>query len=245
MKNYLLPFLLLPFLFVGCNNDDEYRYVSLVTVVENTDGDLTFMRNDSSLLNPDNYTISYDEGQRMLIEYKIKEIDTSVTPYEYKIRLKDYESVLTKDVVDLTSDNEDEIGDDAFWNVYDMNSSGGYLNVYIGFLYNYIPHTINLVANTITPPTNSADTINLELRQNANGENIGFPVRELVSFNVSDYITAAKEAGESKLVLAVKVLLPSDSYSVYNVTFNTGSANTEQTSYNSLSAFASEANSLN
>lgn len=245
MKNYLLPLLLLPLIIMGCNNDDEYRYVSLVTVAETDEGNLTFMRNDSVILNPDNYTIDYDAGQRMLIEYKIKESDKTVYPYVYTIKLKDYSPVLTKAVIDLTTENEDTVGDDAFWNIYDMNSSGGYLNVYVGFLYNNVAHTINLVANTITPPTNSADTINLELRQNANGENIGFPVRELVSFNIDEYLTSAQESGLSKLVLAVKVLLPSDVYSVYNVTFNIGSLNTEQTSYNSLSAFSTEENSIN
>lgn len=239
MKKFYFYLMLLPlsiFVASSCSNSDDDRdYVSLVTVVQG-EGKLLFMRADSTLMNPTNLTITSSAGQRVLIEYEIKHTYESNTPFRYDVKVDDYELILTKDAIDLTAENEATIGNDAFWRIYSMNSGGGYLNVYLSFLYNYNPHTINLVANTINPPAVSADTVKLELRQNANGNNNGFPVEELVSFNVQKYITAAKEAGKAKLTLAVAVTMPNNAILTYYVVFNTGAVNEDQ-NFNTLGVY--------
>lgn len=248
MKKFYFNLLLLPlslFVMSSCTDSDEDRnYVSLVTVAQNIEGTRLFQRSDSSLMYPKNFVIGYDLGQRVLIEYEIKNTNQSNNPYRYEIKLDAYEKILTKSVLNLTADNEATVGNDAFWNVYDVNSAGGFLNVYMSFLYNYAPHFINLVNNEITPPTNRPDSINLELRQNANGANIGFPVRELVSFNVVNYIDAAEQAGLDSFVIVMKVLLPNNVTSSYKVRFNLKKANDEPR-YNTLDVFDRVENSVN
>lgn len=188
-------------------------------------------------MNPTNVTISSEVGQRVLIEYEIKKTFDSNDPYRYDVQIEDYDLILTKSVIDLTAENEVEVGNDAFWGVYEMNSSGNYLNVYMSFLYNYTPHLINLVANTVTPPTDDTPSlVHLELRQNANGANTGFIVSELVSFNVQEYLDAAKDAGVSELVIAVKVYFFNNVTSTYNVKFKIGAINDEPT-YNRLDVY--------
>lgn len=244
MKNLFYLLLALPMLWIGCSDDDDDRYVSLVTVTE-SNGELLFMRSDSALMNPTNFTIISNPGQRMLIEYGIHRSYPAGSAYSYDIRLSDYDIVLTKNVVDMTSENEGIIGNDAFWNVYYMNSGGNFLNVYLSFLYNYNPHTVNLINNTVTPPVNTQDTIYLELRQNANGQNIGFPVNELVSFNVDSYLTTAKENGVEELVLVVDATLPNSVTSRFNVKFNIDAPNSTEPTYNSLSVYNPEENAVN
>lgn len=241
MKKFYFTLLMLPLSLVtlsGCSDSDEDRdYVSLVTVVQNEAGQKLLMRSDSSLMNPSNVTISSNAGQRVLVEYEITKMNPSNNPYLYDIKIQDYDIVLTKNAIDLTVENEVEVGNDPFFGVYEMNSGGNYLNVYMSFLYSYTPHLINLVANKITSPTDDTSAlVHLELRQNANGVNTGFRVSELVSFNVQQYIDAAKAANVSELVIAVKVLFFGNVTSTYNVKFKIGATNAEP-NYNSLRVY--------
>lgn len=248
MKNFCLKTAVLSlalFAVWSCSDSEERRaYVSIVTVVENAQNEKLLQRGDSSLLKPENVRISSAVGQRILIEYEIKKTNPSNTPYRYEVHIEDYETLLTKDVIDLTTENQAKVGNDAFWAIYDMNSSGGFLNVYMAFLYNYEPHFINLVANEITPPVNTPDTLYLELRQNANGPNVGFAVRELVSFDMQEYIDLAKEANKAEFNVVVKVLLPYGVYSNYTVKFKTGAVN-EEPNYNSLEVYKPTPNAAN
>lgn len=227
------------FSFVSCRDSDDRRhYVSLVTVVQGGEK-LLFMKSDSLLLNPTNFNIPYNIGQRMLVEYEIRDTHETNAPYKYNVEVYDYNTVLTKSVVDLTTTNQTAIGNDGYLAIYGIGSEGGYLNVNLGFLYNYIPHYINLVSNTVTLPTpvDTPEAITLELRQNANGANSGYAVNELVSFNVQKYIDAARIAGSSTLSVNVKVMFLDSSITTYNVVFNTGVVNTEGETYNSLSYY--------
>lgn len=241
MKKFYFALLMLPLSLMALSscsdNDDDRAYVSLVTVVQNDAGQKFLMRSDSSFMNPTNVTISSNAGQRVLIEYEIAKTNPTNDPYRYDVKIRDYDLILTKNAIDLTAENEAEVGNDPFWNVYEMNSGGNYLNVYMSFLYNYTPHLINLVANKVTPPTDDTPAlVHLELRQNANGDNVGFRVSELVSFNVQQYIDAAKAANVSELVIAVKVLFFGNVTSTYNVKFKIGATNAEP-DYNSLRVY--------
>lgn len=241
MKKFYFNFLMLPLslmaLYSCSDSSDDRDYVSLVTIVQNEAGTKLLMRGDSTLMNPTNVTISSEVGQRVLIEYEIKKTFDSNDPYRYDVYIEDYDLILTKTVKDLTTDNEVEIGNDPFFGIYEMNSGGNFLNVYMSFLYNYTPHLINLVANTVTPPTGDTPSlVHLELRQNANGANTGFVVNELVSFNVQKYLDAAREAGVSELVIAVKVYFFNNVTSTYNVKFKIGGINDEPT-YNTLDSY--------
>ncbi|MEG0499486.1 MAG: NigD-like C-terminal domain-containing protein [Rikenellaceae bacterium] len=232
----MLPLSLMSLLSCSDSNDDR-DYVSLVTVIQNEAGMKLLMKSDSTLMNPTNVTISSNVGQRVLVEYEITKTNETKDPYRYEIKIEDFDIILTKSVIDLTAANEAEVGNDPFYGIFEMNSGGNYLNVYMSFLYNYTPHLINLVANKITPPTDDTPAlVHLELRQNANGANTGFIVNELVSFNVQKYIDAAKAANVSELVLVVKVLLFDNVTSTYNVKFKIGDINSEP-NYNTLGVY--------
>ena len=246
MKKFYYYLLFLPlslFAASSCSDsDNDYDYISLMTVVE-SDSKLLFMKSDSSLLNPTNFTIMSNAGQRMLVQYEIENTLPTNTPYKYEIEVYDYDLILTKDVIDLTAENEVAVGNDAFWRVSRINPDGGFINIYMSFLYNGIPHMINLVENKITPvpapelATTMADTIKLELRQNANGNNSGYPISELVSFNIQKYITEAVAASKTKLTFSVSAKLPNGAVSTYNVVFNIGKPNTNG-EYNDLDVYS-------
>ncbi len=241
----LIFFSALMSLIISCSDDDDYNdYVSLVTVVNDSDGQKVFMRNDSTRMYPINFDILSDPGQRMLVEYYINDTYDSNDPYKYGVVVEDYDIVLTKYVVPLTAENEEEVGDDAFWNIFDVTYSGGFINVYLSFLYNYNPHLINLVENTVTPPVNAPDSINFELRQNANGDNTGYPVSELVSFNVQNYIAEANAEGLETITFAIKVMLPNDQSSIFKVVVNLDNYTGDDKTYNSLEVYEPVPNAL-
>ncbi len=244
MKNLFILTVVVSLAFSACSNDDYDGIVSLVTVTESSDGEKLFVRSDSSLMNPVNFVITSNVGQRMLVQYEIENSYPTNTPYRYDIDVDDFEIVLTKNVVNLTTSNETEIGNDAFWNIYYVSYSNGFINIYLSFLYNYNPHAVNLVYNTITPPINEPDSINFELRQNANGDNSGFPISEIVSFNVQGYIDAAAGAGVEEMTFAIKVLLPNNNTSLFYVTLKTNAPSGSDDSFNTLDSYNTQDNAI-
>src|SRR5690554_3577490 len=109
-----------------------------------------------------NYTPAYN--QRVFLNYTV--LSDAQSGYDHYIKVNDIWNILTKQVIELTAQNQDSIGNDpvkanAVW------VGGDYLNV--SFMFNYggiQPHAINLVKNTLSSQI-SPDAINLEFRHNA------------------------------------------------------------------------------
>ncbi len=220
--NFAIVALLMLMGVVACSSDDSDRdndIVSLVTVVEEG-GYKLFERADGVTLYPMNFNIISNTGQRILVEYGVTNIAPSPL-YDYVVVVDDFDIVLTKDIVNLTTTNEETIGNDAFLDIISVGSRGGYIDIYLAFLYNYNPHIVNLVYNEITPPINEPDSLNFELRQNANGENVGIPTTVLVSFDAAGYIEAAKGADVVDLTISISALLPNSTTKRYNIVINT------------------------
>ncbi|MFA6736237.1 MAG: NigD-like protein [Saccharofermentanales bacterium] len=109
-----------------------------------------------------NYTPAYN--QRVFLNYTV--LSDAQSGYDHYIKVNDIWNILTKQVIELTAQNQDSIGNDpvkanAVW------VGGDYLNV--SFMFNYggiQPHAINLVKNRLTAET-SPEAIDLEFRHNA------------------------------------------------------------------------------
>ncbi|MBE9487571.1 MAG: hypothetical protein IMY73_00135 [Bacteroidetes bacterium] len=223
MKNilYLAVLLLLPFTVIGCNNNDDYQteYISLGSVDRETTGDFLLKLDDGELVRPLSFNSDAENGKRILMTFVYENDYAESAVIDHDVRLTGFSWVLTKDIIDLTNDNKDEVGNDPFVGIEGIDTGGGYINVYFCFLADYEQHLINMVENKIEDSSStSTDEINLEFRQNAHGETAGYEYLGLASFPIKKYID--KAVGKDKITFNIKVKLYNGQENNIKVSYN-------------------------
>lgn len=158
--------------FSSCDSDNSYTlddiYVYMVTVKPIGDDAFDLVLDNGTLLwavNSYRYTPRYN--QRAIAYFTL--VSDKQGEYEHYITLRGLTSVLTKNIIDLTTENKDSIGNDPikitrYW------IGDDYLN--IEFEYKRggeSVHYVNLVNNTIAD-TIANDKVRLEFRHNANND---------------------------------------------------------------------------
>lgn len=172
MKKLLTFSILLSGILLAMSScDDNGRslgdfHINLATVVPEGQNSYFLLLDNGTRLRPIASDIRYtpSSNQRVFLNYTI--LWDSKVGYNYDIKVNDIWNILTKQVIELTTQNEDSIGNDpvktnAVW------VGGDFLNV--SFMFNYggvRPHAINLVKNMESPEA-SPDAIELEFRHNA------------------------------------------------------------------------------
>lgn len=134
--------------------------------------DYCFSLDDGSKMYPSDTTNIHDyelvDGQRVFIQFlPLKE---SKLGYEYNVKLIQLENILTKDIIPLTEETADSIGNDRI-NVTELWVTGKYLNIEHQFFHSENPqirHMLNMVINeTAEAPETEDGYLNLEFRHNA------------------------------------------------------------------------------
>src|SRR5574344_1193244 len=104
------------FVFQACNDDDgpEYDRTALVTVKQDASNHIFFvLESTKETLYPTNDSqiagYKYKEGQRALIFFSFT--DQKKESYDYAVKVYYLYDILTKDAIELTADNEKEVGD--------------------------------------------------------------------------------------------------------------------------------------
>ncbi len=194
-------------LITACNKNtggSGKAYITMATV-ERENNMLLLRTDEGPLVKPVNFNSNASSGQRIIMIFEQGKEYPSGSDYDFDINILNYNWVLTKDIVELTSANAASIGDDPFYGVSEINTDGGYMNISFYFLFNVLPHKINLVVNTLTEPSSPSDIVEFELRQNASGDNYGIPVYGLASFPLTEYIENARKNGKESISFVVKV----------------------------------------
>ena len=126
-----------------------------------------------------------------------------------QVKIEGIQEVLTKEVEDMTAENEEEFGNDPIV-IYqgDMWLGGKFLNI---IFHQYLPrsekHRISLVQNKIepeapeTPEALNVDEdgyIHLELRYNTYDDVTGYRGWGRVSYNLEEFYPTAKDAAETE-----------------------------------------------
>lgn len=205
--------LLVPFL-QSCLDDSEpvdSFVISTVKVLDETNKDYYFLLDNGKKMFPGitKWVGGYEpkDGQRAFVLFQ--ELEDKAAGYDYNIEVKRIENVLTKDVVDLTAENEKEIGDDAINTTY-MWIAQGYLTIefqYFGTNSADKKHFLNLVVNKIKEKTEkdpSDNYIELEFRHNAKEDTPAQLGEGYVSFKL-DKIADQME-GKKGLKIRVKTI---------------------------------------
>lgn len=193
-------------LFSSCiGNDEPYGPAPYNSTI----GELVMEDEDSYFIDSDkgnkfylsNYgkllSSGFKPGQRIYAEFA-EEVDKE--PFVGEVNVLYAYNVKVKDIVELTDENREEIGDDPI-NVYAMWTSKNFLNIQFQlFTDSMHPHFLNLV-DTGSREVSEDGYVYLEFRHNMNGNRPANSYLGIISFDISEYLDAP---GINGFVIKVK-----------------------------------------
>lgn len=157
-------------------NDRNYPWLAFSTIrtIEDVKQGYYFALDDNTKLYPGDTTAIHNylliDGQRAFVHFDyLKEPHEG---YDSNIKVGRITNILTKEIVELTEENKEKIGDDKI-NVKRYWIAQGYLNIefqYFGTQDTNKKHFINLVQNTLSSENEEEGYISLEFRHNAEGD---------------------------------------------------------------------------
>ena len=116
--------------------------------------------------------------------------------FAYNVKLIQLENILTKDIIPLTEETADSIGNDRI-NATSLWITGNYLNIEHQFFHSNNPdkkHMLNLVINEASTGENDKpDYVNLEFRHNAYNDSQLTLGTGLASFKLDNIAEQLKE----------------------------------------------------
>ncbi len=194
------------FIFNGCLNDDGYslgdQWIGF-GVVQNTDN-LWIKMDDGDLLKAISYNNSayssfntrdgLDSGDRVFVNFTILDDSTndSTNVTTYMVQINSLEEILLKQILDITSENEDSIGNDPIV-VQDAWVANDMVNFKLKYLGATKTHFINLVKQP-GELTAVDQPFQLELRHNSNDDLESIPYTAYVSFHLDSLMMAGLDS---------------------------------------------------
>lgn len=184
---YLLTVLLLP-LFAGCASDDGYPldrfWIEVASVVPLEGGGYYVKLDDGTTLWPAASAVTETPNtySRAQVNYTI--LSDAQGEYDHYVKINYLSTFLTKNIVKLSSENEDVLGNDKI-KILELWEGDDYLNIHFGVNIGGggVQHSINLAEASV----GEDGTVNLEFRHNANGDAENYGVKGLVAFDLRPY----------------------------------------------------------
>ena len=139
------------------------------------------------------------DGSRILVNYTIvgDNGDGNSDATAYYVKINSIKDVLMKDIIDITTENQDSIGNDPII-VRDVWTNDSLLNLKIKYWgYDHI-HFINLVKQP-GEITAGNQPIELELRHNKNDDEESIPYTAYVSFKLNKLVIAGQDSVKYKV----------------------------------------------
>lgn len=199
MKKFLLLLAAPALLAVGGCDDDGYSLGDMwrsIATVENPDREnYFFFQTDGGtrLWTAANDLWGYHpaDGQRIIAYFTIISDKPAGSSYDHDVIFRGAYNILTKNVVEITEANDEELGHDPI-RVGDLWTGADYLNIEFAVAGQHKTHYINLGSD---PSKEYSDgKVHLELRHNANGDTPSRNLRGLVSFDLKPLQTAGAES---------------------------------------------------
>lgn len=192
------------FVFAGCSDDDDAYSLGKFWIgfgmIEETSGSYKIIMDNDDVLIPVAYEhmhidleqIFYDDhqqahdGERVLVNYTILDdkTDSEGEITAYYVKINSIKNVLMKDIMDITPDNADSIGNDPVI-VDEVWLTDSLLNFRIKYWGRNEIHFINLVKQP-GELTEDDQPIGLELRHNSNNDTEDIPFAAYVSFKLNE-----------------------------------------------------------
>lgn len=208
--------------FTSCDNDgyslDSFA-LSLATVnpINDNSGAYYLTLDDGTTLWPAASNIIYTPkaNQRVIINYTL--LSDQIGEYDHYAKINGLQEILTKQVINLTSENNDEVGNDPI-KVLDLWTGDNYLNIHFGINVGGLQtHTINLVRNKLDNKviSNKDGDIELEIRHNKNGDEEKYLLKNYSAFD----LRPLQVAGRDSIKIVIKTLDFDGQTKTYPVTY--------------------------
>lgn len=204
------------------DNDSNYPSLAITTIrtLEGVEHGYYFGLDDNSKLYPGDTTAIHNyavtDGQRAFVYFNF--LDEPKTGYDYNVKVEQIIDILTKDIIDLTEENAEDIGDNKI-NATNLWITQGYLNIEFKYFGTNNPdkkHFLNLVRNTLITEQNGEEGyISLEFRHNIKGDSPDDPNEGYVSFKLDKIAEEMKDA--KGLIVRVKTLYDGERF--YKIDF--------------------------
>lgn len=173
--------------FSSCTNDDGYSlgemWFEIATIEPLGDGAYYLRLDDGTKLWPAASNVIFTpKFGRAQVNYT--KLSDKIGDYDHYIKVNGLQYILTKDIVKLTAENDETLGNDTI-KVLEFWEGDDFLNIHFGYQAesNSILHSINMAEKSIQPD----GSVNLEFRHNANGDNPRYGVLGLVAFDLRPY----------------------------------------------------------
>jgi hypothetical protein len=214
--------------FNSCSDDDGYSLgnfsvdIASVVPLDKEGGSFYLRMDDGTTLMPVNTGLHFEpkDMQRAWVNFTL--LSDNQSGYDHLVKINAIQEVLTKEVIDLTSENEEEVGDDPA-KILNYWIGDDYLNINFGLnIGGEKTHYINLVRNTLSPAErDESDTIALEFRHNANGDPQRYGADSYVAFDLRPFQREDKQPVEFTL----KVKGYDGETTEYKITYNYNNEN--------------------
>lgn len=186
-----LMFVIVTPVLQSCDDDDNHslgNFMVAMATVQKEQGTIPyFVLDNGKTISVSVSAVDYEgleSGQRVIGNFTI--LADNKDGFDYLARVNNYTVVLTKDVVNLTEENQDSIGNSKT-TITDMWVGSDYLNVEFWMaLPSAEKHMVNLVDNRMVVPDEDGYA-HLEFRYNNMGDDKGKMIRGIVSFDLGDY----------------------------------------------------------
>ena len=214
LLSLMLLLLMIP-AFQSCNwnndyDDDIINYIPALATVHTLEDNNFYFKLEQ--LNKTFYPINISsykavDGQRVWVYYDL--LNDTTAGYDKTINVRKIQEILTKNIIQLTEENKDSIGDDLMIPL-SASITGDYINISCDLPVSPTLTLVNLVNNTIN--TNHSEDVNypndnekenytiLEFHCNKNSQNtnLGY-TSALISFYLGDY--APSKTGKKGLII--------------------------------------------
>lgn len=229
MKRILFFLALSSLIISSCSNDDDYIYVTpfynAVGTIEGS-GDSIFILSDNGIqLIPNSYRTldKLSSGQRLIVDYSVIKNYYQGYSKRQPIDINQWDKILTKNVIKLTSSNADSIGNNPFVSIQNIWVASNYLN----FIFTYSGYSKAHMLNLVETDSSSSDTIHLAFRQNAYGDQNIYQYQGIVSFNIS----SLEDDTNTSTTLAIDILFSNGTTKTFYRTYEWGAVDASE-SYN-------------
>lgn len=193
-------------IFQACNDDgyslDNFS-LALATVNPIDSKTYYLTLDDGTTIWPASSNVVYTPkaDQRVIVNYT--PLSDEIGKYDHYAKINGIQDILTKGVINLTSQNEKEVGNDPI-KILDLWTGDNYLNIHFAINVGGVKtHTINLVKNKLNAGSTTKENgaIELELRHNKNGDDEKYGLKNYAAFDLH----SLQIAGQDSVKIIVKI----------------------------------------
>ncbi len=218
-------------LFPRCDDDDDHpdRYYSDTGTLIKSDDSFYYVSDEGGVMvidessEVDEDSLTSDSTRASVVYIVKKQYDEG--DYDCKIKITEYDEILTKSIFHFYSDTEDDVRDSIGNDIIRIKNawiSDDYLTIYFSYYGGSVTHYINLVQDEDSLETDDGKLI-LELKHNANDDPYNTELCGLVSFNISEL----QDADSNSVTLLLRYIKNSDGgYGKGSITYTYGDSST-------------------